>query len=202
VAIAPATASGSSSSRVLTVPNVITVVRLLCIPLFWWLLLGQDDRAAAAWLLGVLGATDWIDGYVARRFNQVSDLGKVLDPTADRILFIGCITAILIDGGVPRWFCIVVILRELLVGGAMVVATMFGMKRFDVQWIGKAGTFGLMWAFPLLLMGSSDVSWNEAATFAGWVCAIPGLIFSFYAAVGYIPLIRAGLARGREARMA
>ena len=181
-------------------PNVITVVRLLCIPLFWWLLLGQDDRESAAWLLGALGATDWVDGYIARHFNQVSELGKVLDPLADRVLFITCITAIIIDGGVPRWLCIVVIVREVVVGGAMVIATAFGMKRFDVTWLGKAGTFALMFAIPLLLMGSSGIAWHGLATFAGWCFAIPGLAFSFYSAFTYIPKIRAGLAEGRRER--
>ncbi|HEX9260245.1 MAG TPA: CDP-alcohol phosphatidyltransferase family protein [Acidimicrobiales bacterium] len=187
--------------RILTVPNLITVMRLACIPVFWWLLLAKDDRAAAAWLLGALGATDWVDGWVARRFNQVSDLGKVLDPTADRILFLTCLIAIIIDGGVPTWLCVVVIVREALVGGAMVVATAMGMQRFDVQWVGKAGTFGLMWAFPLLLMGSAgDAFRHDLATFLGWVCAVPGLFFSFYAAVTYIPLMRQALAEGRKAR--
>jgi cardiolipin synthase len=195
-----ATAPTATTDRILTVPNVITLVRLLAIPLFWWLLLGQDDREAAAYLLGALGATDWVDGYVARRFGQVSELGKVLDPLADRVLFITCLTAILIDGGVPRWLCIVVIAREALVGGAMVVATAFGMKRFDVTWYGKAGTFALMFAFPLLLMGSSDASWNGFARFAGWCFAIPGLAISIYSAITYIPKIRAGLAEGRRER--
>lgn len=190
-----------TSNRVLTLPNVITVARLACIPLFWWLLLVQDDRAAAAVLLGLLGATDWVDGYVARRFDQVSELGKVLDPTADRILFISCLAAMVVDGGVPRWLCLLVIGRELLVGGAMVVATfVFGMKRFDVQWIGKLGTALLLVAFPLLLLGASDVRGHEAVTFVGWCFAIPGLVASYYAAITYVPLMRAGLAEGRKAR--
>jgi len=189
------------NDRILTVPNLITLLRLCCIPLFWWLLLGQDDRAAAGVLLGLLGATDWVDGWVARHFNQVSELGKVLDPIADRILFLACLTAIIIDGGVPRWLCVVVIIREALVGGMMVVATAMGMKRFDVQWAGKAGTFALMWAFPLLLIGSAGDEFRHSfATFAGWCCAIPGLCFSFYAAVTYIPKMRKALAEGREAR--
>ena len=93
----------------LTVPNVITCARLLCIPLFLWLLFAQDDRASAAWLLGLVGATDWVDGYVARHFHQVSELGKVLDPIADRLLFFVCGGAILIDGSVPTWFGVAVL---------------------------------------------------------------------------------------------
>ena len=78
---------GPRTDRILTVPNVITVVRLALLPVFLWLLFAQEDRASAALLLAVLGATDFLDGYIARHFNQVSDLGKVLDPVADRLLF-------------------------------------------------------------------------------------------------------------------
>ena len=92
------------TSRILTVPNVISLVRLLCLPLFVYLLFGRDNRAAAAGLLAVLGATDWVDGYIARHFHQVSDLGKILDPVADRLLFFVGVACILIDGSVPVWF--------------------------------------------------------------------------------------------------
>src|SRR5690242_3941096 len=95
--------SGGARSSNLTVPNAITVVRLLCLPLFVWLLFGREHRAAAAWLLGGLGATDWVDGFLARRWHQVSELGKVLDPTADRLLFIVGVGSIIIDGSAPLW---------------------------------------------------------------------------------------------------
>ncbi len=94
-------------SRILTVPNVITFVRLACLPLYLVILLGQDKRFAAALLLGALGATDWVDGYIARHFHQVSTLGKVLDPVADRLLFfVGIAGILLVDPpGAPVWFC-------------------------------------------------------------------------------------------------
>jgi cardiolipin synthase len=189
-----------SSRRVLTIPNVLSVVRLSCIPLFLWLLFGEGDRAAAAWLLGALGATDWVDGYVARRYNQVSELGKVLDPTADRLLLIVAVGAIIIDGSCPLWFGILVVVREVALGVTLVVLTLLGMRRFDVSWWGKAGTFGLMFAFPLFLMGSSDVGWHEVAWLLGYACGIPGLIFSYYAAFTYVPTIRRSFAEGRQAR--
>ena len=95
-----------------TAPNLITVVRLCCLPLFLYLLFGRDNRVAAGLLLGGLGATDWVDGWVARRFNQVSEIGKVLDPAADRILFVVGVGAIIIDGSAPLWFSILVVARE------------------------------------------------------------------------------------------
>ncbi len=91
------------TSRILTVPNVITLVRLACLPLYLWLLLGRDNNAAAAVLLAALGATDWVDGYVARHFNQVSELGKILDPVADRLLFFVGIGGILAVGRRAAW---------------------------------------------------------------------------------------------------
>ena len=184
----------------LTVPNLITLVRLGCIPLFVWLLFARDDRQAAAWLLGALGATDWVDGWVARRFDQTSELGKVLDPTVDRLLFIVGAGGIIVDGAVPLWFCWVIVAREVLVGGAMVVFTALGMQRFPVTWWGKTGTFLLMFALPGLLLGASDFRYADAVTTASWVLGIPGLFISWYSAFTYVPTMRASLAEGRRAR--
>src|SRR5262245_35610056 len=111
------------TTSLLTIPNLITLLRLLCLPLFLYLLFGLDNRLAAGWLLAGLGATDWVDGYLARRLGQVSEFGKKFDPTVDRLLFIVAIIAIIIDGAAPAWFCWAVLIRELLVGGAVVIAT-------------------------------------------------------------------------------
>ena len=100
-------------------PNLFTLARLLCLPIFLYLLFGRDNQAAAAWMLGALGATDWVDGYLARRLGQVSEFGKVFDPTADRILFIVAIVAIMIDGSMPVWFGVAVLAREVLVGAGV-----------------------------------------------------------------------------------
>jgi cardiolipin synthase len=194
--------STRTADRVLTVPNLISVGRLACIPVFLWLLFVQENRLAAGILLGLLGITDWVDGYVARRFGQVSELGKVLDPTADRVLFIVCVGAIIIDGSAPLVFSVLVVARELLVGGSLVVLTAFGMKRFDVSWWGKAGTFGLMMAFPLFLLGAAgDDPINDVCWALGWILGIPALVFSFYAAITYVPVMRRALAEGRAARV-
>jgi cardiolipin synthase (CMP-forming) len=186
------------TDRVLTIPNAISVVRLCCIPLFLWLLFGREDRSSAAYLLAALGATDWIDGYVARHFNQVSTLGKVLDPLADRLLLAVGVVGILIDGSVPVWIAVLTIARETLVGGATLVLAALGARRIDVTWFGKAGTFGLLCAYPLFLGShASDLGWEDLAGVLAWVCVIPGLIFSYIAAAGYIPLARRALAEGR-----
>lgn len=183
--------------QVLTLPNLITLARLACLPVFLWLLFGTEDRAAAAALLAVLGITDWVDGYLARHLGQVSELGKILDPVADRLLFIVGAGGILIDGSVPTWFAVIVLVRETLVGGATIVLAALGARRIDVTWFGKAGTFGLMIAFPLFLASHSDLSWADTAGVLAWIAGIPGLALSLYAAVLYVPIARRALREGR-----
>jgi len=186
-----------------TVPNLFTLVRLLCLPLFLYLLLGRDNRAAAAWLLGGLGATDWVDGYLARRLGQVSEFGKKFDPTVDRLLFIVALVAIIADDAAPRWFCVAVLVREVLVGGSIAIATLlFRMSRFDVTWWGKTATFLLMFAIPGFVLGSSDFPGDEAFEVISWILGIPGLVLSYWTAIGYIPEIRRGIASGRATRAA
>jgi len=190
----------AADDRVLTIPNVISVVRLLCIPLFLYLLFGREQRADAAILLAVLGATDWVDGYIARRWNQVSTLGKVLDPVADRLLLIVGIVAIVIDGSVPIVVAVLALLREGLVAGATLLLAAMGARRIDVTWWGKAGTFGLMFAFPLFLAGNSDLFWADAAEVLAWLCAVPGIVLGYVALVLYVPMARRALADGRAPR--
>ena len=185
------------TDRILTVPNLITVVRLAMLPVFLWLLFGLEDRAKAAALLAVLGITDFLDGYIARRFDQVSDIGKVLDPVADRLLFFVGVGGILIDGSVPAWFAVAVLVREVLVAGATLALAALGARRIDVTWFGKAGTFFLMIAFPLFLTSESTVGWADTAGTLAWVAGIPGLVLSWYSAALYVPMARAALGEGR-----
>jgi cardiolipin synthase len=183
--------------RILTIPNAISVVRLCCIPLFLWLLFGQDDRHAAAWLLAVLGATDWVDGYIARRWNQVSTVGKVLDPTADRLLLGVGVVAILVDGSVPLAIGILTIVREVSVAIAVLVLAAMGARRIDVTWSGKSGTFGQMVAYPLFLVSHADVGWADTARVIAWIVIVPSLVFAYKAMAEYVPLARQALAAGR-----
>jgi cardiolipin synthase (CMP-forming) len=188
------------TDRLLTVPNLFTLVRLLCLPLFLYLLFVEDNRLAAGWLLAALGATDWVDGYLARRLGQVSEFGKKFDPTVDRLLFIVALIAVIIDGAAPVWFCVAVLVRELLVGAAIAIATVFfGMPRFDVLWWGKVGTFLLLCAIPAFVIGSSDWPLDWLFWAGAWVLGIPGLVISWATAYAYIPKIRAGIAGRRAA---
>ncbi len=192
----------TGEDRLLTVPNLITGVRLACLPLYLYLLFGRENRAAAALLLAGLGATDWVDGYVARRFDQVSTFGKILDPVADRLLFFVGIGAILVDGAAPFWFSVAVLAREVVVSIAVLALASLGARRIDVTWWGKAGTFCLMFAFPAFLAGASTLAIADLFTVVGWGFGIPGLVLSYYAAFLYIPLGLAALREGRAARHA
>lgn len=183
--------------EVLTLPNLITLARLCCLPLFLWLLFGVKDRGAAAWLLGGLGATDWVDGWVARRFKQQSDFGAVFDPAVDRGLFIVAVIAILVDNSMPLWFGGAVLIREILIASAMLIATMFGMKRFAVNKWGKRYTFLLMFAVPLILLGQAEGAGSQYVSKLGWIFGVPALIISYITAFNYVPLIKANLRLGR-----
>ena len=186
--------------RIFTVPNVITLVRLLCIPLFVWLLFGAHRQTAAAILLAALGATDWVDGFVARRYGQVSTFGKVLDPAADRILVGTAVISILIYGAVPLWFGIATIAREVLVSAMVLLLAAMGAARIDVLWVGKAGTFGLMFAYPTFLLGDGTAGWQEPIRVIAWVTGLVGLGLAWWAAGSYIAPARRALREGRAAR--
>ena len=188
--------------RILTVPNLVTLVRLLCIPVFVILLLrpGRAGWYPAALLLGALGVTDGVDGYVARHFNQVSTLGKVLDPLADRLLLGVAAIAIIAVGAVPVWVAVVALIREALVALGFLYVAAAGGRRMDVQWAGKAGTFGLMCALPLFLAGHANDDWHSVAEALAWACVIPALAFGWYAAVTYVPMARKALAESRRAQ--
>ena len=186
--------------EIFTVPNLITLLRLFCLPIFLWLLFSLKDRGAAAWLLGGLGATDWVDGWIARRFNQKSDFGAIFDPTVDRGLFIVAVIAILIDQSMPIWFGVAILVREVFVASAMSIATAFGMKRFAVNKWGKRYTFLLMFAVPLILLGQADGAGSRWVTWLGWFFGLPAIVISYTTAINYLPVIRANLRSGRASR--
>ena len=189
-----------STDRVLTAPNLITLLRLLCLPIFLWLLFSVEDKAGAAWLLGALGSTDWVDGWVARKFGQQSSFGAVFDPTVDRGMFIVAVLAIAIDQSMPVWFAVAVLIREISVATTMVIAAAFGMQRFSVSVWGKRYTFLLMFAVPLMLLAADDGRGADLVSLGAWAFAIPGIILSYSTALAYIPEIRRNLRLGREAR--
>ncbi len=199
------TADADAGDRLLTLPNAITLVRLLCIPLFLSLLFVRDARLGAAVLLGALGATDWVDGYAARHLHQVSNFGKAFDPTVDRLLLIVGVVSIIVAEGCPLWFGLIVVTREFLLSIWVVSIMALGAKRMDVTWWGKAGTFGIMVAFPAFLAASDQgipESYQTLFEIVAWCAAIPGLACAMIAFVGYFPAGVRALQEGRAARHA
>lgn len=194
-------ATAQRTSRIWTVPNLISVVRLACAPLVWWLLLGADDPWAAAVLLAVLGASDWVDGWIARRWDQGSELGKILDPTADRILLLTGVLALLVDGSVPVWYGVLVLAREVAIAVTTLSLAAAGARRIDVLWVGKAGTLATMFSLPAFLAASvSHGALHDLMVVVAYGFAIPALVLSYYAAARYVPEARRALKEGRVSR--
>ena len=151
-------------------------------------------------MIGCLGATDWVDGWVARRFNQTSPFGAVFDPTVDRLLFIVGLLALGLDGAVNIVVAILILAREIGVGLMMVIATAFGMERFAVTYLGKWATFILMFAVPALTLSTSGIALEPLFSLVGWVLVVPGLAVSWLTAVQYVPKVREHLLAGRRRR--
>jgi len=194
----------ADGTRVWTIPNAISVARLACVPLFLWLLWGANEGMRAALLLAVLGATDWVDGWIARRYDQGSELGKILDPTADRVLLVAAAVALLtrdMSGPVDVLLWIVLV-REIVIAAVTIGLALAGARRIDVVWAGKAGTLAVMFALPMFLAAESVSSDAVSVlfSFAGWGFAIGGVVLGYYAAANYVPAARLALAEGRAAR--
>jgi cardiolipin synthase len=192
----------SHDRGVWTIPNAISLARLAGVPVFLWLLLGEDRPVAAGILFAVLGATDWVDGYIARRFDQGSEIGKILDPVSDRVMLIAGAVGLLISGDVPLWVGVLVLGREAALSVVTLILAAAGARRIDVQWVGKAGTLALMFALPgFVLVSALDAgALRDIIQVITWLFTIGGLILSYYAAALYIPMARTALRDGRAAR--
>ncbi|MGI8752404.1 MAG: CDP-alcohol phosphatidyltransferase family protein [Acidimicrobiales bacterium] len=188
--------------RILSLPNVVTTLRLVLVPVFVWLLVQPHHRDwfAAAVLLAALGSTDWVDGQLARRLDQVTTLGKVLDPTADRVLLATAAIGILAVGAIPVPVAVIALSREGVVAVAAVGLALAGVRRIDVTLVGKAGAFGLMCAFPLFLAGHSTIGWHHTALVLAWIATVIGLVLGWVSILVYIPLARTAVSDRRALR--
>jgi cardiolipin synthase len=174
-----------SSRRVLTVPNVISFSRIALIPVFFLLIVDPDTTTAGVILFAVVIATDWVDGTIARRTGQVTELGKLLDPVADRLAIAAGIIALVIRGVFPVWAAVAILARDLVVllAGSYVLSRTH--VRLDVRWIGKVATFSLMVAVPAVSWGALDLPLGAAGTTIGWVCFTVGIVEYYMAAFAY-----------------
>ena len=173
------------SSRVLTIPNAISFVRLLLVPVFAVLLATGNDGWAIL-VLAVSGASDWLDGVLARRLGQVSRLGQLLDPAADRLFIIVTLVALAWRDVVPWWLLVVLVLRDVVLGVMLLVLGRAGYAPLPVHLAGKAGTFALLYAFPLLLLAELDSWVGVVAGVVGWAFALWGVALYWFAGALYL----------------
>jgi cardiolipin synthase len=173
------------SSRVWTVPNLISMSRLLGVPLFLWLVLVPEADGWALALLMVAGLTDFLDGYLARKLNQRSSLGEVLDPVADRLYILAVVVGLAARDIIPWWVALLLPLRDLLLWILVPFLRRRGYSALPVHFLGKAATFNLLYAFPLLLLGDGDGVLATLADVFGWAFAIWGIGLYWWAGILY-----------------
>jgi cardiolipin synthase len=184
--------------RVITIPNMISVARLAGVPVFLWLVLGLRTQAGDWWALGLLaaaGLSDWLDGKIARAMNQQSRIGEQLDPAADRLYIVSTVIALAIRGIIGWWLVAALAVRELTLGVVLLVLRRRGYGPLHVSFVGKAATLCLLYAFPLLFVGSHPTSYATVARVFGWAFALWGTALYWWAAVLYVRQARALLAR-------
>jgi cardiolipin synthase len=173
------------TDRVLTIPNVLSVIRLLGVPLFLWLVLVREADGWAVVVLALSGFTDYLDGKLARRWNQVSRVGQLLDPLADRLYILSTIVALTLREIIPLWFAVLLIGRDVLLVLLVPVLRRRGLTALPVHFLGKAATFCLLYALPLLLLGDGESTFALLARVFGWGFGIWGLVLYWWAGVLY-----------------
>jgi cardiolipin synthase len=175
---------GPASDRILTVPNVLSFARLLGVPVFLWLILVPQADGWAFCLLAVAGASDWVDGYLARRLNQRSRLGVLLDPLADRLYIAATLLGLALRELIPWWLVGVLVARELFLLALLPRIRRSGRLALPVTYVGKSATFCLLWGFPLLLLGGLP-TFGAAALAFGWAFALWGTYLYWWAGIRY-----------------
>jgi cardiolipin synthase len=185
--------STPSSSRILTLPNAISAARIALIPAFWVLITDPSTTTAGILLFGAVMATDWVDGTIARRTGQVSEVGKVLDPLADRAVILAGLLALVVRDAFPAWAAALIVVRDvgvLVIGG---IALAGRKVRIDVRWVGKVATFSLMTAIPWISWGTLGLPLAEAALVCGWAMYVVGITEYYVAAWAYLHDVRRAL---------
>lgn len=187
------------TDRVLTIPNVLSAVRLVLVPVFLWLMFGAHAYGWAVAVLMFSGFSDWADGKIARLVaNQSSRLGALLDPAVDRIYMIVVPVALAVAGIVPWWFVAILVVRDAVLAATLPVLRSRGLTALPVAYIGKAATFALMSGFPLVLLGQWDALWSRVILACGWAFLIWGMAMYVWSGVLYLIQVRMVRAMPRE----
>jgi cardiolipin synthase (CMP-forming) len=192
-----------ASDRVLTIPNALSAARLVGVPFFLWLVLNEHD-AAAVIVLMVSGFTDWLDGKIARRWNQMSRVGQLLDPAADRLYILATLIGLTVRDVVPLWLTVALVGRDVLLSFTLPVLRRHGYGPLPVHFLGKAATFNLLAGFPLLLLGQindGDSLVSQVAHAFGWAFAIWGTALYWWAGVLYVVQVTQVVGADRQGRV-
>lgn len=169
-----------------TIPNALSASRLLGVPLFFWLIVGPEKDGLALVVLIVSAFTDWLDGYLARRLNQYSRLGEMLDPLADRLYVVAALAALFIRDLLPLWVVVVLLLRDFFMSFILVYLKRIGISGLPVHFVGKAATMNLLYALPLVLLGTFNNIVGQVAHVFGWAFLLWGIAMYWYAALLYV----------------
>jgi cardiolipin synthase len=191
---------GRAYGEILTVPNLVSFVRLLGVPIFLYLLLGPHADVAAVVVLVIGGTSDWVDGFLARRLHQVSRLGELLDPLADRLYIFATLIALSLRDVLPWWFTIALVARELFLGVLLLLLRRRGYGPPAVHYVGKSATFILLIAFPVLLLAHALDAPHGWLAAAGWGFAWWGLVLYWVAAIIYVIQVSGALRESARAR--
>ena len=191
---------GARTSEVWTIPNIISMVRLAGVPLFLWLVIGPEADVWALVVLMISGFTDWLDGYLARRLDQMSKLGEILDPVADRLYILAAVIGLLYRDIIPLWVAILLPARDLFLWCLVPFLRTRGYSALPVHYLGKAATAALLYSFPMLFLGDGDGPIATLSEVFGWAFAIWGIGLYWWAGLLYAWQVRKLMAdRGRRA---
>lgn len=192
----------SGPARVWTVPNLLSALRLAGVPLFLWLVLGPELDGLALGVLLLSGITDYLDGWLARRWDQQSALGEILDPVADRLYILAVIVALALREVIPWWVAIILPARDVFLWCLVPLLRTRGYSALPVHFLGKAATFNLLYAFPLLLLGEGESTIATLAEVFGWAFAVWGIALYWWAGLLYAWQVRRLLATTERRRPA
>ncbi len=178
------------TTRILTVPNVLSILRLLLLPVFLWLVLGPEADGWAVAVLMVMGISDYLDGWIARRWEQTSPLGMILDPVADRLYILATVIGLGMRDIIPLWLAIALPARDVFLWALVPFLRTRGYSALPVHFLGKAATAALLYAFPLLLLGDGDSTLAQVAQVFGWAFALWGVGMYWWAGLLYAWQVR------------
>src|SRR5215210_7204455 len=176
--------------RILTIPNALSFVRLLLVPVFLWLVLGPKYDALALAVLMVSGITDYLDGKLARRLNQTSKIGAILDPVADRFFILAVVIGLGYRDIIPWWLAVILPLRDVFLFSLVPFLRTRGYSSLPVHFLGKAATASLLYAFPLLLLGDATGTVADLANVFGWAFTIWGVALYWWGGILYAFQVR------------